>query len=297
MCRFALYLGPPISLGSLVTEPENSIIHQSYRSHEGQEPLNGDGFGVAWYVPAITPEPAIFKDITPAWNNPNLKNLAAVTVSGCILAHVRAATPGIPVSRFNCHPFSWGPFALMHNGHIGGFRHLSRRLRERLSDEAYLRLEGSTDSELLLALFADRWQRRRDPDPLERMAAALGDTFADLAETAAEVGVEEPSQLNVALTDGRRAVVSRYNSHHPEQANSLYLHSGSCYVCEGGEGHMLPAEPPRHAVLVASEPLTRDGRWQRVAPGHLVLIGEDLEVEVRELSVAPSGATLSHQGR
>ena len=29
MCRFALYLGQPILVSSLVTEPTNSIIHQS----------------------------------------------------------------------------------------------------------------------------------------------------------------------------------------------------------------------------------------------------------------------------
>ncbi len=79
MCRFALYLGPPVRLSQLVTEPTNSIIHQSYHSHERPEPLNGDGFGVAWYVPDIRPEPAVFRSTTPAWNNHNLLHLAPVT--------------------------------------------------------------------------------------------------------------------------------------------------------------------------------------------------------------------------
>ena len=34
MCRFAMYLGPPIQLSALVTEPSNSIIHQSYDAQE-----------------------------------------------------------------------------------------------------------------------------------------------------------------------------------------------------------------------------------------------------------------------
>lgn len=92
MCRFVLYHGPPITLGSLVTEPENSLIHQSYQSRERAEPLNGDGFGLAWYAPELSAAPALFRSISPAWNNANLLSLARVVRSHCILAHVRAAT-------------------------------------------------------------------------------------------------------------------------------------------------------------------------------------------------------------
>ena len=106
MCRFALYLGSPIRVSSLITEPINSIIHQSYYSREREEPLNGDGFGFAWYVPEITNEPALFRDVSPAWSNANLRHLARVTRTPCLFAHVRAASPGFPVSHLNCHPFS-----------------------------------------------------------------------------------------------------------------------------------------------------------------------------------------------
>ena len=120
MCRFALYLGSPILVSSLITEPSNSIIHQSFHSHERKEPLNGDGFGLAWYVPELTDEPSLFKDVSPAWNNANLLQLARVTRTPCLLAHVRAASPGLSVSRLNCHPFARGPFAFMHNGTAAG---------------------------------------------------------------------------------------------------------------------------------------------------------------------------------
>ena len=50
MCRFVFYRGAPIRLSSLLTEPVHSIIHQSYRSKERAEPLNGDGFGVGWHA-------------------------------------------------------------------------------------------------------------------------------------------------------------------------------------------------------------------------------------------------------
>ena len=47
MCRFAVYLGDETRVSSLVTEPVNSIIHQSFHNHEHAEPLNDDGFGIA----------------------------------------------------------------------------------------------------------------------------------------------------------------------------------------------------------------------------------------------------------
>jgi predicted glutamine amidotransferase len=34
----------------LLYSPKNSLILQSYKSKERKEPLNGDGFGVGWYL-------------------------------------------------------------------------------------------------------------------------------------------------------------------------------------------------------------------------------------------------------
>ena len=147
MCRFVLYLGPSLPLADLLTRPEHSLIHQSFHSHERVEPLNGDGFGVAWFCPNHGQEPAVFRSVTPAWNNRNLVELARVTESECILAHVRAASPGLPVIETNCHPFSAGPYAFMHNGVVAGFQEMRRKLLARLSDDAFSAIRGSTDSE------------------------------------------------------------------------------------------------------------------------------------------------------
>ena len=122
MCRFVAYTGEPIAVADLVTRPVHSIIHQSFKAREREEPLNGDGFGVGWYVPSMSERPAIFRDVSPAWNNLNLLELARVTRSRTIFAHVRAATQGLGVMQSNCHPFGHGEFMFMHNGNIEGFR-------------------------------------------------------------------------------------------------------------------------------------------------------------------------------
>ena len=84
MCRFVLYQGPKLTLEMLTTLPKHSIVHQSFHSELRKEPLNGDGFGVAWYVPEHSETPAIFRSITHAWSNQNLASIARVTTSNTI---------------------------------------------------------------------------------------------------------------------------------------------------------------------------------------------------------------------
>jgi predicted glutamine amidotransferase len=284
MCRFALYLGPPIRLSALVTEPSNSIIHQSYDAKEREEPLNGDGFGVAWYAPELREAPAVFKAVSPAWNNVNLLNLAPVTVSRCLLAHVRAATPGLPVTQLNCHPFVRGRLAFMHNGVIAGFRGLRRRLQQGLSDRAFAAIQGSTDSEHILALIADAYDRATDAETeLERMATAVEASIREVEHLRAEAGVDEPSFLNLALTDGVRAVVSRYVSPGVgAPPHSLYSARGRL-VIEEGEGRLVDHEEDEPAVVIASEPLGPRRRWEAVPFNTMVLADGDGTTTLRPL--------------
>ncbi|MBT8486060.1 MAG: class II glutamine amidotransferase [Phycisphaerales bacterium] len=284
MCRFALYLGSPIRISALVTEPDHSIIHQSYRSREREEPLNGDGFGIGWYAADQPEHPAVFKDITPAWNNMNLADLARVTRTGCLLAHVRAASPGLPVTRLNCHPFRWNDFVFMHNGLVGGFHGIARRLRAGLSDDAYGRLLGTTDSELVFALFSDAYLARPDLPAGERMAAAVVAAITRVEAASAEAGETEPSQINLAVTDGRRAVVTRYATG-AARPNSLYVDTGEEFNCTDGVCHMRRDGGERAAVIVASEPLSDDSGWKPVAADHMLLIDETLQIETRPLEV------------
>ena len=105
VCRFLCYKGPPILLSELLYRPKNSMILQSYKAKERVEPLNGDGFGVGWYVRDVSPIPCVFSSLTPAWSNRNLKNLAEHICADCFFAHVRSASYGTAVSEMNCHPF------------------------------------------------------------------------------------------------------------------------------------------------------------------------------------------------
>lgn len=277
MCRFLLYLGEPVLVSSLITDPDNSLIHQSVDSQEREEPLNGDGFGLAWYVPTLSRHPALFRSISPAWSNQNLRHLARMTTSHCVLAHVRAASDGLGVAEANCHPFSWGPFAFMHNGGLAHFVRAKRRLLGLLSDASFDLIEGSTDSEFIFAYFLDRWRQTPAQQPAgQRLAAAVARTIADLSAAAAAVAdgealQREESYLNLAVSDGEAAVASRFASGPPQFCESLHLR---VEPTSGGR---------RPTALVSSEALSGDGSWQTVPPNHLVVLPGDGAAHLRPL--------------
>jgi predicted glutamine amidotransferase len=275
VCRFAFYLGPPITLSSLITEPTHSLIHQSYSALEREEPLNGDGFGVAYYVPQVSPQPAVFRSITPAWNNSNLLHLARVTRSNCVLAHVRAATQGIPVTETNCHPFTSGMFAFAHNGDVGGFRKIRRQILNELGESSFNAIHGTTDSEHLFALFLELYHPPDTPEKTgDSMRDALQRAIQRILTLGSDLGVEDPSYLNVVVTDGQYAAISRVTSDEPNHADSLYLHTGRKYVCRDGICQMVDPEHGEATVIVSSERLSDDPGWHQIPVNHLATVAK-----------------------
>jgi ergothioneine biosynthesis protein EgtC len=280
MCRFALYLGDPLRLEALLTDPPNSIIHQSMHSHEGADTVNGDGFGVAWYAPEICEQPGLFKAISPAWNNRNLLSLARITRSPCIVAHVRAATPGLPVTQLNCHPFTWEQLAFMHNGAVAGFADIRRRILDRLSDQAFAAIHGSTDSEHLFGMLIDRLRSNGSTSPTERLTSALRATISDIEQLRQAAGIQPPSRLNLAVTDGVLAVVSRFHSDESERSHSLYVTTSRPSFCEEAGLPVGDGADRNRSVIVASEPLDDDVAWKQVPGNHLVVVDEHREVDL-----------------
>jgi predicted glutamine amidotransferase len=272
MCRFTLYQGPPLRISALVTEPRNSLIHQSFNASEREEPLNGDGFGLAWYAPTLTPRPGLFRSVTPAWNNANLLRLADVVESPCILAHVRAATQVRSVGEVNCHPFTSGRYALMHNGDLGGFLALRRALLAQLSDGPFDAIQGLTDSEHLFALFLERLVRDGEPDDAQSLGDRVRGTIEDALALVDRHAAGSASYLNLAVTNGRESVATRFTTEPDDEGESLYLHRGRLYRCEDGVCHMVSPATGSGAVLVSSEALSDDPGWEPIPRNHMVTI-------------------------
>jgi predicted glutamine amidotransferase len=153
MCRWNAYVGQPLVIGELLYRTRHGLIDESLHSRMGAETTNGDGFGVGWYLERDRALPARYRNVNPAWNDANLRELADHIESPLFLAHIRAAV-GSPVQQTNCHPFRHGRWLFVHNGLLAGFQTLRRDLLLEVDPAFFDGIAGSTDSELLFHLSA-----------------------------------------------------------------------------------------------------------------------------------------------
>jgi glutamine amidotransferase len=252
MCRWAAYTGTPIFLEEIVSLPGHSLIHQSHCATECKSAINADGFGLAWY--GERDEPGLFRDILPAWSDPNLRSLTAQVKSGMFLAHIRAST-GTATSRNNCHPFAVGKWCFMHNGQIGGYDRFRRNAEMLIPDDLYPNRKGATDSE---ALFLIALAEGLDQDP----RGALERATARLEALSRQKGSTPHVRMTVAFSDGARLYAVRYAT--DDLAPSLY-HRWS---------------DARSGRAVVSEPLEAGECWDAVPPGSFCTFeGETVKIE------------------
>lgn len=277
MCRFVAYLGAEILLEDILVKPINSIVMQSLHARESTIPTNGDGFGVGWYAPRISDEPALFTSVSPAWNDRNLLNLTAKIQSPCFFAHVRAAGTG-GVTNYNCHPFVYGPWMLMHNGDINDFILVKRHLRHLLDDDIYHWIQGETDSEHLFALFL-QLAKGKDLSNLSIVAETLQETIYEINQLVKQYTKNNDSYYNICLSDGKRIIASRYCTEKNTVPESLHYFIGNCFY-----DHLLLLEDQHEAVLISSEKLNDiNADWQDVPANSLLLIDSDRSIELRAL--------------
>jgi predicted glutamine amidotransferase len=279
MCRWLAYSGTPILLEELLYNREHSLIDQSLHSRMGVETTNGDGFGVGWYgvegaatgLPATrgTGIPVLFRDVGPAWNDVNLRELARSTSSGLFIAHIRAST-GTAVQQTNCHPFRHDRWLWVHNGAIKDFHALKRDLVLAVDPDLYPSIAGSTDSEVMFYL-ALTFGLRDDP------VAAVERMVGFVEATARQHGVEEPMQMTVATTDGERIFAFRYSS--VGKSRTLYFSTAITALRQLYPENEVFQKISDDTRIVVSEPLGElQGAWNPVPESSYGIVqkGEDV---------------------
>lgn len=202
MCRWLAYSGAPIVLEEVLYGGTNSLVDQSLHSRLGAEPTNGDGFGVGWYGAANNP--GVFRNIEPAWNDQNLREIAGHISSPLFFMHIRAAI-GSAVQQTNCHPFRHDRWLFMHNGYLNELATVKRDLVLAVDPSLYPNIQGQADTELLFYLALTFGL---EDDPPSAIAQAVG-----LVEAVAERhDVPHPFQGTIATTDGESIWAFRYSS-------------------------------------------------------------------------------------
>ena len=216
----------------------------------GTRPGSGllDATGLTGYE-----RPAVYTTTSAPTHDRNLRSLAKMLEVSLLFGHVRAAGPGASVHQFNCHPFQAGRFLFMHNGEVAGasppssppthplpsrtdptprrtqrynmrtgYKRIRRSLQARLKDCWFDWLSGTTDSELLFALFLNHL-----PDCVSQYSpSVLADALRAVIALVVEATDGEPSSLNIAVTDGETVLATRFRNGPGQVAPSLYYHSG-----------------------------------------------------------------------
>lgn len=237
MCRHLAYLGPAVTLSSLVLEPQHSLLRQSYAPSDmrGGGTVNADGFGAGWYADGRAVR---YRSASPIWSDPAFTALAGVTSSTAVLAAVRSATTGMPVTSTAAAPFTDGRWLFSHNGVVRGWPGSMAELASALPVVDLMTLDAPTDAALLWALVRHRLRSGGDPAVV-------------LAEVVAAVAVLAPgSRLNLLLTDGATIWATAWDH--------------ALWVATAGATTGATA-------LVASEPTDPTITWTEVPDRHLVV--------------------------
>ena len=243
MCRWVAYAGPEIYLEDILFNQSNSIANQSYSAKESVWTTNGDGFGVAWYTQRTTA--GLFKDVLPAWNDNNLRSLAAHIRTHLFFAHVRATT-GSSISRSNCHPFIWKNWTFMHNGQIGGWKTCRKEYESHISHDYFSLRDGSTDSE---AIFLLALTLGLPDNPIKAITQAIGIAL----QTMDKHQIQEPLRASIAVSDGQSIWAFRYSN----DAKSPSLYFGNPETQANTSNNLV--------TTIASEPLDAKAKhWHKV---------------------------------
>ena len=244
MCRHVAYLGAPVTLARVLLDPPRSLLAQSWAPCDmrGSGTVNADGFGVGWYDERG--RPVRYRRSVPMWADPSFADLAQSVHTQAILAAVRNATTGMPVTESACAPFREGRWLFSHNGVVTGWPEALSDLAGSLDTTDLMTLEAPTDSAVLWALLRRRLLAGED----------LVESVEDLTKAVARAA--PGSRVNLLAMDGETIVASTF-------------------------GHSLSVLRKVDGVVVSSEPFGDPGEdWASVPDRHLVIAtGSSLKVQ------------------
>ncbi|NBC86021.1 MAG: class II glutamine amidotransferase [Bacteroidetes bacterium] len=289
MCRlYGLQATHPTTAACELLDAQNALIRQSREDARGLS--NPHGWGVGHIVDSAT---GCARQVKPAGESADYRERALAAEGTTVLAHVRRATVGSP-DPMNTHPFRHGNALLIHNGHVPAFDAVRPHLLERIEADRERLIQGTTDSEHVLALLLQLRDERPEASLRDvtqsaiqhlqawvrdaRSGATVEPTDADLQALPHEDLVDILG-LNLLWTDGTVLAGSRLN-------RTLWLLERdtvpTCSIC-GQEHAHPPGDASYRASVLASERITDEG-WSAVPNGTVFTVDRRAGPTVEDLS-------------
>jgi predicted glutamine amidotransferase len=248
--------------------------------------IHADGWGLAT---VDGPDIAVRRSTACAATDARFHEVAGTVGAPAGVAHLRWASPGLPVEPRNAHPFRHGRRAFAHNGLIQPFD----RLGDLLPEPWRARLTGTTDSEhYFLAVLAEL-ERAGDDD----VPAAVARVTRRLAEE------YSASSLNaMLLTPDALHVINCYDPDLrpvlPPEKRSLTVESEVEAIEEEAAYFGLRYRRADSSVVVASSGFAQPegGGWQQIPDNSVLVVSRaSLAVELVPLDTRLGQATAALQ--
>jgi predicted glutamine amidotransferase len=282
MCRWMAWLGQPVMIEELVFNTQHGIVDQSLEARMGAEPTNGDGFGLGWYGHGDSP--ALYRSVSPAWSDHNLREIASHIESPLFFVHVRAAI-GSPVQESNCHPFRYKNWLFVHNGYIDHFHELRRDLMLAVDPGLFADVVGSTDTEVVFKLALTNGL---EEDPI----GALERTVGIIEGVARKRGLAPLVQGTFGVSDGECLWAVRYATRGP--ARSLFASADVANLkALAPDNERVQKLSPDDRVIVSEPFADLPGAWQEIPETTAVSVRRGGVLEERPFVPKPLVSELS----
>ena len=267
MCRlYGMRANEPTKVECSLVHAQNALMVQSRQDRAGYS--HAHGWGVATYEDHM---PHIERQAWAAYHGEHFRRTAARIYATTVLAHVRRATVG-PPGLENTHPFSHGPWTMIHNGTIPHFGQLRDRMLAMMNWQHRAEIHGVTDSE---HFFHFVMSRHRPGEPIFATLRAAAETVIGWCR---EIDPEARIGLNVILTDGIELVGIRLGRGlHYIERDGIY----DCEICGVPHIHHEPRQHYREVVL-ASEPITHEV-WQEMPEASIYEVTPEIALRIESL--------------
>ena len=205
------------------------------------QPGHRDGWGIVSFrsgSPYYVGRSARWAFQDPSFDSA-MNDVRKLSAPNILIAHTRALSQGV-ASIPNTHPFIMGGLVLGHNGTLSDFNPTTRH-----------KPKGETDSELLMALLADRFDEKKN------LRSAVRSLIKE------DVADHEFSALILLISDGKK--LYGYRDYGPGRSADYYdLRIARCGDC---------------VVLFQESKLTYECELPGFRKGELAIVDLDLNVE------------------
>ena len=308
MCRLLGYLGDDLQVSTLLIDSDSSLTRQATDSSV-QNFMNVAGTGFkAWENGSMNEnEPYTYKSTELPMYDRTLMGLSKKVKANCMIGHIRATVYGelSLVNTTNVHPFQFPGVktALAHNGGLADFPKMKFALASKCKPEIANKVEGTTDSEWIYALFLSMLRDPYADHTSEELAEAASRTIQQIKIIRNQFNIDTHSVINLIISNGKCMIATCFTYDFgcyggvvspavlSPQMHSLWYTAGDKFGEYDGQWAMYDedGDGASTSIILASEPLTRnDSTWFEIQKYSMAVIDRIdgiIKVDIRDLGL------------